>query len=132
MREPKYKMILVFAVPLMEAEDYSFNVIRFAAAETSTEGFNAFVHVPNEADRVAAALTLGELAKPYRNSLLICSDHDDGEAEEKLRFVVEELQLPIKPRRFVWVQGDRWKLAVVRAFMPGNPMIDPRGVWERL
>jgi hypothetical protein len=126
-------MILVFAVPLPEVARYTYDAARFAAADTSTEGFHAFLHIPNDRDRVAAALALGELAKPHRNSLLICQDHDDGEAEEKLRFLVDELELRVKPPlRFLWVRGDEWKLAVVRAVMPGNPMVDPRGVWERL
>lgn len=126
-------MILVFAVPLAGCDIYMFDVKRFSEARTSTEGFNAFLHISNEADRVAAALALGEVAKPYRNSLLICSDHDDGEAAEKLRFLTEELELPVKPLRFLWVRsGERYQMAIVRAFMPGNPVIDPRGAWERL
>ena len=113
----------------------SFDVRRFAfEARTSTEGYHAFLHIPDDAERVAAALTLGEVAKPYRSSLLVCQDHEDeGEIDEKLRFLDEELQLRARVRRFLWVRTvDRDQMAIVRAFMPGNPMVDPRGVWERL
>jgi len=128
-------MILVFAPPLAEFEQRLVDVRRFACeAHTSTEGFHVFLRVPNDAERVAAALTLGEAARPYRNSLLICQDHDDeGEIEDKLRFLLEEVQVRAKVRRFVWVRTlDRDQMAIVRAFMPGNPIVDPRGVWERL
>lgn len=128
-------MILVFALPPEALTSLSFDVGRFASdARTSTEGYNAHFHIPDDAERVAAALTLGGLAKPHRNSLLICRDHDDdGEIEEKLRFLIDGLQIRGRLRRFLWVRtADRDQMAIVRAFMPGNPMVDPRGVWERL
>jgi hypothetical protein len=128
-------MILVFAVPPQEIPDMLLNVSRFASrAATSTEGSHAFLHIPNDADRVAAALTLGEIAKPYRSSLLICQDEDDGgEIEKKLHFLVEELQIRARVRRFLWVRTEEpSQMAIVRAFMPGDPMFDPRGVWEGL
>lgn len=127
-------MILVFAVPPHELSRLAADVTRFASeAHPSTEGFHAFLHVPDDAERVAAALALGEVAKPYGSSLLICEDHDDGETAEKLRFLIEELQIRARVCRFLWVRTlEPDQMAVVRAFMPGNPMVDPRGVWERL
>lgn len=125
-------MIRCFAVPLAEFNSYVFDVARFSAAETSSEGFNAFIHLRNDADRVAAALTLGEVAKPYRRSLLVCQNVDDGEVQERLQFIVEGLEIRTKPLRFLWVRGEPYKVAITRAFMPGNPVVDPRGVWERL
>lgn len=128
-------MILVFAVPPEALGSLRFDVTRFASdAATSTEGYHAHLHIPDNTERVVAALTLGEVAKPYRNSLLICQDHsDDGEIEETVRFLIDELELRARVRRFLWVRtADRDQMAIVRAFMPGNPMVDPRGVWERL
>lgn len=126
-------MIRCFAVPLDEFEQHVLDVIRFGGVEPSAEGFHVFLHLPDDASRVAAALLLGEDAKPYRKSLLICRAHDDdAELKDKIRFLTEDLQLQVKPQRFLWVCGDKWQVAVVRAFMPSNPMVDPRGVWERL
>ncbi len=126
-------MIRCFAIPLAEFEQHIFDVVRFGGVKPSVEGFHVFLHLPNDTVRVAAALMLGEVAKPYRKSLLVCRDHDDdGEVEEKVRFLTEDLQLRVKPWRFLWVRGDQWQVAVVRAFMPSNPLIDPRSVWERL
>lgn len=128
-------MILVFAVPQNDLVSLSHDVMRFASeAHTSTEGFHAHLYIPDDAQRVAAALALGEVAKPHGKSLLICQDNDDdGEIEEKLRFLIEELQIRARVRRFLWVRTlERDQMAIVRAFMPGNPIVDPRGVWERL
>ncbi len=128
-------MILVFAVPPARLTSLAYDVRRFASeADTSTEGFHAFFHIPDDRDRVAAALSLGEVAKPFRSSLLICQDHeDDGEIEETIRFLIDGLEIRARIRRFLWVKTlDRSQMAIVRAFMPGNPMVDPRGVWERL
>lgn len=128
-------MELVFAVQPERVASLSFDTRRFASySATSTEGYHAFVHIPDDAQRVAAALTLGEVAKPCGRSLLICQDHDaSGDIEERLRFLFDDLLVRGRVWRFVWVRTlDRDQMAVVRAFMPGNPMVDPRGVWERL
>lgn len=128
-------MILIFAPLLAEFEQRVYDVSRFACeAHASTKGFHAFLHIPDDADRVAAALLLLEVAKPFRSSLLVCqNDDDDCEVAEKVRFVTEELQIRVRVRRFLWVHTlARNQMALIRAFMPGNPMVDPRDVWERL
>lgn len=102
-------------------------------AEQSTEGWHVLLKFSSEADRVASALALGEVAKAYRSSLLVCADASDPEVEEGLRFVTSELAPDCRAYRFLWLRGKLFALAVARALMPLDPIKDdPRGVWEKL
>lgn len=127
--------IHIYPVPLAEFEQRLGDLKRFGwGTDTSPEGLHILLRFHTDADRIAAALVLGEAAKPYRSSLLICADRDDEEITEQVRFVTEELQLRCSAYRFLWVLADTLEeAAVARALMPLGPIRDdPRGLWEKL
>ena len=101
--------------------------------QLSTEGLHVLLKFRNDADRLTAAMTLSEAAKSYGNSLLLCANTEDENLMEMLRFLREDLAVPMTAYRFLWVQSPhKFEMAVARALMPFGPVNDPRGVWERL